>query len=85
MEGQATWSRGRLKLTSSASTLLGRFHRRLTNLGVELLCLTFGMLSLDCTGSEHMLGTSNKLLLPVLDSIRVHIELPDDYHLRLTV
>ena len=73
------------EITSSASTLLGRFHRRLTNRGVELLCLAFGMLSRDYTGSEHMLGASNKLLLPVLDLMRVHIELPGDHHLRLTV
>ena len=45
---------------------------------MELLCLTFGMLSLDGTGSKHMLGTRYQFLLPVLDLIRVHIELPGE-------
>ena len=31
-------------------------HRQLTDLGVERLGLLLGMLSLDCTGAEHMLG-----------------------------
>ena len=36
---------------------------------MELLCLTFGMLSLDGTGSKHMLGTRYQFLLPVLDHL----------------
>ena len=42
---------------------------------MELLSLLLGMLSLDCTGAEHMLGIRHQLLLPVLDLIRVHLEL----------
>ena len=33
------------------------------------------MLSLDRTGAEHMLGIHHQLLLPVLDLIRMHLEL----------
>ena len=50
-------------------------HRQLTNFGVELLGLLLGMLSLDRTGAEHMLGIRHQLLLPVLDLIRMHLEL----------
>ena len=42
---------------------------------MELLGLLLGMLSLDRTGAEHMLGIRHQLLLPVLDLIRVHLEL----------
>ena len=42
---------------------------------VELLGLLLGMLSLDRTGAEHMLGIRHQLLLPLLDLIRVHLEL----------
>ncbi len=42
---------------------------------MELLGLLRGMLSLDRTGAEHMLGIRHQLLLPVLDLIRVHLEL----------
>ena len=41
----------------------------------ELLCLPLGMRSLDRPGAEHMLGLRHQLLLPVLDLIRVHLEL----------
>ena len=33
------------------------------------------MRSFDRTGAEHMLGLRHQLLLPVLDLIRVHLEL----------
>ncbi len=42
---------------------------------MELLVLPLGMRSLDRTGAEHMLGLRHQLLLPVLDLIRVHLEL----------
>ena len=42
---------------------------------MELLCLPLGMRSLDRPGAEHMLGLRHQRLLPVLDLIRVHLEL----------
>ena len=42
---------------------------------MELLCLPLGMLSHNRTGAEHMLSIRHQLLLPVLDLIRVHLEL----------
>ena len=50
-------------------------HRQLPNLGVELLGLPLGLCRLDRTGAEHMLGLRHQLLFPVLDLIRVHLEL----------
>ena len=42
---------------------------------MELLGLPLRMFRLDRPGAEHMLGLHDQLLLPVLDLIRVHIEL----------
>ena len=42
---------------------------------MELLGLPLGMRRLDRPGAEHMLGLRHQLLLPVLDLIRVHLEL----------
>ena len=42
---------------------------------MELLGLPLGMCRLDRTGAEHMLGLRHQLLFPVLDLIRVHLEL----------
>ena len=42
---------------------------------MELLGLPLGMCRFDRTGAEHMLGLRHQLLLPVLDLIRVHLEL----------
>ena len=42
---------------------------------MELLGLPLGMCRLDRPGAEHMLGLRHQLLFPVLDLIRVHLEL----------
>ena len=50
-------------------------HRQLTNLGVELLYLLFIVLGLDRVPAEHVLGSFDQALLPVLNLIGVNVEL----------
>ncbi len=48
---------------------------QLPDLGVQLLDFAFGVLRLNCVATEHVLGTIDQTFLPVLDLIRVNVEL----------